>query len=88
MHEDPYVYHYTPKEKTVLIVPGMVFTIEPMINQGTRHIHLGTDNDWTVYTDDGKLSAQWEHTLLVTEDGVEITKHDICFFCTDRIALE
>lgn len=72
MHEDPYVYHYTPKEKTVLIVPGMVFTIEPMINQGTRHIHLGTDNDWTVYTDDGKLSAQWEHTLLVTEDGVEI----------------
>lgn len=72
MHEDPYVYHYTPKEKTVLIVPGMVFTIEPMINQGTRHIHLGIDNDWTVYTDDGKLSAQWEHTLLVTEDGVEI----------------
>ncbi|RHM60028.1 type I methionyl aminopeptidase [Coprobacillus sp. AF33-1AC] len=72
MHEDPYVFHFKPNEKTELIVPGMVFTIEPMINQGTRHIHLGYDNDWTVYTDDGKLSAQWEHTFLVTEDGVEI----------------
>ena len=60
------------KEDTVLIVPGMVFTIEPMLNQGTRHVHLNYNDDWTVYTDDGKLSAQWEHTFLVTEDGVEI----------------
>jgi methionyl aminopeptidase len=50
----------------------MVFTIEPMLNQGTRHVHLNYNDDWTVYTDDGKLSAQWEHTFLVTEDGVEI----------------
>lgn len=72
MHEDPYVFHFTPQEPTVLIVPGMVFTIEPMINQGGKGIHLDYDNDWTVYTDDGLLSAQWEHTFLVTEDGVEI----------------
>ena len=45
----------------------MVFTIEPMLNQGTRHVHLNYNDDWTVYTDDGKLSAQWEHTFLVTE---------------------
>ena len=49
----------------------MVITIEPMINQGKRYIYLG-ENGWTAYTDDGKLSAQWEHTLLVTETGVEI----------------
>lgn len=72
MHEDPYVFHFKPNEPTVTIVPGMVFTIEPMINQGTKNIHLGSKNDWTAYTDDGKLSAQWEHTFLVTEDGVEI----------------
>lgn len=72
MHEDPYVFHFKPNEETVLIVPGMVFTIEPMINQGGKGIHLEYENDWTVYTDDGKLSAQWEHTFLVTEDGVEI----------------
>ena len=64
--------YFKTKEDTVLIVPGMVFTIEPMLNQGTRHVHLNYNDDWTVYTDDGKLSAQWEHTFLVTEDGVEI----------------
>lgn len=63
---------FKTKRDTVLIVPGMVFTIEPMLNQGTRHVHLNYNDDWTVYTDDGKLSAQWEHTFLVTEDGVEI----------------
>ena len=72
MHEDPYVFHFKPQEETVLIVPGMVFTIEPMINQGGKGIHLNEDNDWTVYTDDGLLSAQWEHTFVVTEDGIEI----------------
>ena len=71
MHEDPYVFHFKTKEDTVLIVPGMVFTIEPMLNQGTRQVHLNYIDDWTVYTDDGKLSAQLEHTFLVTEDGVE-----------------
>ena len=72
MHEDPYVYHFDPHQPTVLLVPGMVITIEPMINAGKKDIHLGNKNDWTAYTDDGSLSAQWEHTLLVTEDGVEI----------------
>lgn len=72
MHEDPYIYHYKPKIPTVLLVPGMVITIEPMINAGQKEIHLKEDNDWTAYTDDGSLSAQWEHTLLIHETGVEI----------------
>ncbi len=72
MHENPYVLHYPVKEKTYLIVPGMVFTIEPMINEGKRDIVLDPKDGWTVYTRDRKLSAQWENTLVVTEDGVEI----------------
>ena len=72
MHEDPYVLHYTIKESTYLIVPGMVFTIEPMINEGKRYIELDLKDHWTVYTKDRKLSAQWENTLVVTNDGVEI----------------
>lgn len=72
MHENPYVFHFKPNEPTVVLVPGMVFTIEPMINAGKKEIHLKEGNDWTAYTDDGSLSAQWEHTLLVTETGVEI----------------
>ena len=54
------------------IVPGMVFTIEPMLNLGNRDVFVDADDEWTVYTEDGSLSAQWEHTLLVTETGVEI----------------
>ena len=71
MHEDPYVLHYDAHERGVVLVPGMVITIEPMINAGKRFIHIGKNN-WTAYTDDGSLSAQWEHTLLVTQTGVEI----------------
>lgn len=71
MHEDPYVFHYDAKVKTITLVPGMVITIEPMINQGDKDIFLGED-EWTVFTDDGLLSAQWEHTILITESGVEI----------------
>ncbi|MCR0433080.1 M24 family metallopeptidase, partial [[Clostridium] innocuum] len=52
--------------------PGMVFTIEPMINVGDYHLYIDEDNGWTSYTEDGSLSAQWEHTLLVTEHGIEI----------------
>ncbi|MFO7340306.1 MAG: M24 family metallopeptidase, partial [Lysobacteraceae bacterium] len=51
--------------------PGMTFTIEPMINEGTRHTRVLPDG-WTVVTKDRKLSAQWEHTVAVTEDGVEV----------------
>ena len=72
MHEDPYVLHYSVKEKTYLIVPGMVFTIEPMINEGRRDIDIDKKDGWTVRTVDHKLSAQWEHTLVVTETGIEI----------------
>lgn len=71
MHEDPYVLHYDSSEDTVLLVPGMMITIEPMINAGKRYIYLD-NNEWTAKTDDGSLSAQWEHTLLITETGVEI----------------
>ena len=64
MHEDPYVLHFDPHYPTTLLVPGMVITIEPMINAGKRYIHIGPN--------DGSLSAQWEHTILNTETGVEI----------------
>lgn len=70
-HDEPQVLHYgRPGEGTVL-KPGMTFTIEPMINEGTRHTRVLPDG-WTVVTKDRKLSAQWEHTVAVTADGVEI----------------
>lgn len=72
LHEDPNIVHYDADDDSYVIVPGMIFTIEPMINQGTRDVYLDADDEWTIYTTDGKLSAQWEHTLLVTENGVEI----------------
>lgn len=71
MHEEPSVPHYGKKGKGVVLRPGMVFTIEPMLNQGSDKIAY-LDDDWTVVTNDGKLSAQWEHTVAVTRDGVEI----------------
>jgi len=71
-HEAPQVLHYVePKLKNIVLKPGMVFTIEPMINLGKSDVKLLADN-WTVVTKDRKLSAQWEHTLTVTETGVEI----------------
>lgn len=71
MHEEPQIPHYGTKGKGPLLQKGMTFTIEPMINQGSRQIeHL--EDEWTVVTKDGKLSAQWEHTILVTENGSEI----------------
>jgi methionyl aminopeptidase len=70
-HEDPQVLHYGRPGDGLVLQPGMTFTIEPMINEGARHTKLLPDN-WTVVTKDRKLSAQWEHTVAVTEDGVEI----------------
>lgn len=71
MHEEPQIAHYGTKGKGVVLQKGMTFTIEPMINLGSRQIaHLS--DDWTVVTKDGKLSAQWEHTILVTGEGYEI----------------
>ncbi len=70
-HEDPQVLHYGSPGTGLALEPGMTFTIEPMINLGKRHTRLLPDG-WTVVTKDRSLSAQWEHTLLVTEDGDEI----------------
>ncbi len=71
-HEAPQVLHYAaPELKEIVLKPGMVFTIEPMINLGKADVKLLADN-WTVVTKDRKLSAQWEHTLTVTQDGYEI----------------
>lgn len=75
MHEDPYILHYDNHEDGYLIVPGMVFTIEPMINEGKKGIRFKSGDTWSSYTVDGKLSAQWEHTLIVTEDGVEVVSY-------------
>ena len=56
----------------MLLVPGMIFTIEPMVNMGGAAIYIDEENDWEVYTEDGKPSAQWEIMVLVTEDGAEV----------------
>lgn len=70
-HEAPQVLHYGTPNTGIILEPGMTFTIEPMVNAGKRHVKLLPDG-WTVVTKDHSLSAQWEHTLAVTEDGVEI----------------
>jgi methionyl aminopeptidase len=71
-HEDPQVLHYGRPNTGLELKPGMTFTIEPMINAGKRHTKLNARDGWTVTTRDGRLSAQWEHTLGVTEDGCEV----------------
>lgn len=70
-HEDPQVLHYGSPGTRERLEPGMTFTIEPMVNAGKRHVKLLPDG-WTVVTKDRSLSAQWEHTVAVTDDGVEI----------------
>ena len=70
-HEDPQVLHYGLPGTGVALEAGMTLTIEPMINAGKRHVKLLPDN-WTVVTKDHSLSAQWEHTILVTDDGHEV----------------
>ena len=70
-HEEPQVLHYGRAGEGLAVQAGMVFTIEPMINAGKRHVKLLPD-DWTVVTKDRSLSAQWEHTVLVTENGYEL----------------
>ena len=71
-HEEPFVSYVTKAGTEMLMVPGLVFTIEPMVNLGTSEIYIDDKDGWTVYTEDGKPSAQWEVTLAVTEDGCEI----------------
>lgn len=71
-HEEPDVEHYGKKGTGMLLVPGMVFTIEPMINVGTYKVFIDEEDGWTVVTEDEKPSAQWEHTFVMTENGLEI----------------
>ena len=71
-HEEPWVSYVVPRGTEMLMVPGMIFTIEPMVNMGTHEFFVDEENGWTVYTADGKPSAQWEIMVLVTEDGHEV----------------
>ena len=71
-HEDPWVSYISKKGTEMLMVPGMIFTIEPMVNAGKPDIFVDEDNGWTNYTEDNSMSAQWEIQVLVTEDGYEI----------------
>lgn len=70
-HEEPHVHHYDTEENDIILIPGMVFTIEPMLNEGMAFCRIMSD-DWTIKTMDGGLSAQWEHTIVVTETGADI----------------
>jgi len=69
-HEPPQILHYGKRGQGIKLLPGMVFTIEPMINLGKRFLHI-LDNDWTAVTDDGRLSAQFEQTVWINDDGME-----------------
>lgn len=71
-HEEPQVLHYDTGEKGIELKEGMTFTIEPMINAGKAATKLNKRDGWTVETKDGRLSAQWEHTLAITSSGVEV----------------
>ncbi len=71
-HEEPFVSYVTPKGTEMVLVPGMMFTIEPMINEGSPAFFIDEDNGWTVYTEDDGLSAQIEYMVLVTDSGVEV----------------
>lgn len=71
-HEEPFVSYVTPKGTEMVLVPGMMFTIEPMINEGSPNFFVDEENGWTVYTEDDGLSAQIEYMVLVTETGVEV----------------
>lgn len=80
-HEDPQVLHYGKQGEGLVLAEGMTFTIEPMLNAGKRHVKLNRHDGWTVETKDRSLSAQWEHTMAVTSDGVEVftTRNDESF---------
>ena len=76
-HEEPEVLHVGRKGQGMLLVPGMVFTIEPMINMGTYKVFIDADDEfgWEVISGDELPSAQWEYTVLMTENGVEILSY-------------
>lgn len=74
-HEDPWVSYNSRRGEEMLLVPGMIFTIEPMVNMGKVDIYIDDSNGWTAYTEDGMPSAQWEYMVLVTEDGAEVLSY-------------
>ena len=74
-HEDPFVSYVSLPGTGMLLVPGMCFNIEPMVNMGTDEIFEDEYNGWTIYTDDDKPSAQWEVQVLITEDGCEVVTY-------------
>lgn len=71
-HEEPWVSHIGTRGTDMLLVPGMIFTIEPMVNAGKADVVQDDNDGWTIYTKDGSLSAQWEYTVLITEEGPEV----------------
>ena len=71
-HEEPYVSYVAPKGTEMVLAPGLMFTIEPMINEGSPDFFIDEDNGWTIYTEDDGLSAQIEYMVLVTEAGIEV----------------
>lgn len=74
-HEEPWVSYVSKRGTEMLMVPGMMFTIEPMVNMGKADIYEDEDNGWTVYTEDGLPSAQWEIQVLITDEGYEIISY-------------
>ena len=74
-HEEPWVSYVSKRGTEMMMVPVLVFTIEPMVNMGKADIYEDDENGWTIYTEDGKPSAQWEIQVLVTEDGYEILSY-------------
>jgi methionyl aminopeptidase len=71
-HEEPWVSYNSVRGTQMVMAPGMIFTIEPMVNMGGVEIYIDDENNWEVYTEDGQPSAQWEIMVLVTEDGAEV----------------
>ncbi len=74
-HEEPWVSHIGTKGTGMLLVPGMIFTIEPMVNVGGPEVIQDKNNGWTIYTQDNSDSAQWEYTVLITETGTKVLAH-------------
>ena len=74
-HEDPWVGYTSMPGTGMLMVPGLCFTIEPMVNMGLDEIYEDDSNGWTIYTEDGKPSAQWEVQVVVTDTGCEVLAH-------------